>query len=130
MKRRFLGRALCACLLACSSFAEIPPARMVHHEAPDWPQFRGPRRDGVSSEKGLLQTWPDGGPDLAWKISSLGHGFSSPVIVGDALFITGDTGNDLWIYSFDLAGKPPMEGQERKVMDRPAPGGPRRLHLR
>ena len=34
---------------------------------PDWPQFRGPKRDGHSPDKGLLKTWPDGGPPLAWK---------------------------------------------------------------
>ena len=35
--------------------------------AADWPQWRGPARDGVSPEKGLLRKWPEGGPKLAWK---------------------------------------------------------------
>jgi len=32
--------------------------------AADWPQFLGPHRDGVSSETGLRQTWPAGGPPV------------------------------------------------------------------
>ena len=35
--------------------------RQQSTRADDWPQFRGPNRDGVSAEKGLLQKWPDGG---------------------------------------------------------------------
>ena len=34
--------------------------------ASDWPQWRGPNRDGVSLERGLLSTWPEGGPKLLW----------------------------------------------------------------
>ena len=48
---------------------------------PDWPQWNGPRRDGISEEKGLLPTWPEGGPRLLWKIGNLGRGWSSPIIV-------------------------------------------------
>ena len=35
--------------------------------AADWPQWRGPRRDGVSQETGLLKEWPRGGPKLLWR---------------------------------------------------------------
>ena len=34
--------------------------------AEDWGQFRGPQRSGVSSERGLLQQWPEEGPELLW----------------------------------------------------------------
>jgi outer membrane protein assembly factor BamB len=54
----------------------------------DWPQWRGPNRDGVSTEIGLLKEWPKGGPKLAWKIKIDGVGYSSPVIVGDKLFVS------------------------------------------
>ncbi|MGD0896499.1 MAG: PQQ-binding-like beta-propeller repeat protein [Thermoguttaceae bacterium] len=73
---------------------------------PDWPQWNGPRRDGISAEKGLLPTWPEAGPRLAWKIGDLGRGWSSPIIVRDRLYVTGDAGDDLVIYAFDLDGKP------------------------
>lgn len=55
----------------------------------DWPQWRGPHRDGVSTETGLLKEWPKGGPKLAWKVKIEGVGYSSPVIVGGKLFISG-----------------------------------------
>jgi outer membrane protein assembly factor BamB len=57
----------------------------------DWPQWRGPNRDGVSTETGLLKEWPKGGPKLTWKIKIDGVGYSSPVVVGDKLFISAAT---------------------------------------
>src|SRR5947208_6647246 len=54
----------------------------------DWPQWRGPNRDGVSTETGLLKEWSAKGPPLAWKANLGGVGFSSPSVVGDRLFIT------------------------------------------
>ena len=36
--------------------------------AADWPQWRGPNRDGISKEKGLLKEWPEGGPKLIWQV--------------------------------------------------------------
>ncbi len=55
--------------------------------AADWPQWRGPNRDGVSTETGLLKQWPQGGPKLAWKADLSGVGYGSPAVVGDKLFI-------------------------------------------
>jgi outer membrane protein assembly factor BamB len=72
---------------------------------PDWPQWRGPRRDGISAETGLLPTWPTGGPKLLWKVDGLGKGWSSPIIVGDRLYITGDVEDELVLYAFDRRGK-------------------------
>ena len=73
---------------------------------PDWPQWNGPRRNSISEEKGLLPSWPEGGPRLVWKIGDLGQGWSSPIIVKDRIYITGDVDDDLVIYAFDLKGKP------------------------
>ena len=53
--------------LACTSLAD------------DWPQWRGPQRNGVSQEKGWLDHWPDQGPPIAWK-AEVGMGFSSIVV--------------------------------------------------
>lgn len=52
----------------------------------DWPQWRGPNRDGISVETGLLKEWPADGPPLAWKMTGLGKGFSSVTLVGGKLF--------------------------------------------
>jgi outer membrane protein assembly factor BamB len=43
----------------------------------DWPDWRGPGRDGISLETGLIERWPAGGPPLAWKATGIGDGFAS-----------------------------------------------------
>ena len=45
--------------------------------ARDWPQWRGPLRDGVSRETGLLKTWPEGGPKRLWLYEKAGDGYSA-----------------------------------------------------
>ena len=74
--------------------------------AADWPQWRGPDRDGKSPETGLLKSWSGGGPRQLWKVSGIGKGFSSPSIAGGKVFITGHLGDQLVIKAFDLKGKP------------------------
>jgi len=51
-----------------------------------WPEFRGPNRDNISSDVGLLKRWPSGGPPLAWKATGLGSGFSSVSVAGGRLY--------------------------------------------
>jgi len=91
--------------LAGSVAAAEPMARMVALEEPGWPQFRGPRRDGLCTETGLLGEWPEGGPKLLWSASGLGRGYSAPIITRATLYITGDVGADLLIFAFDLDGR-------------------------
>lgn len=71
----------------------------------DWPQWRGPRRDGISTETGLLQSWPADGPPLLWKTGGLGRGWSSPIIAGDFMYITGDVAGEAQIFCLDLKGE-------------------------
>ena len=70
-----------------------------------WAQFRGPWRDGISRETGLLQSWPEGGPRVLWTAQGAGKGFSSPVVTGERMFVTGDFGEDVAIIAYDLAGR-------------------------
>src|SRR3954466_5972451 len=56
----------------------------------DWPQWRGPNRDNVSTETGLLKEWPKDGPPLLWKATGLGGGHSSVAVVGDRIYTMGD----------------------------------------
>lgn len=51
--------------------------------------WRGLHRDGVYAETGLLKQWPAGGLRELWAVTNAGSGFSSPVIVGDHLYVTG-----------------------------------------
>ncbi len=58
----------------------------------DWPQWRGPQRDGVSQETGLLRQWPDGGPELMWQIDNLGYGYGAPSLADGRLYVTANEG--------------------------------------
>jgi outer membrane protein assembly factor BamB len=60
---------------------------------PDWPQWRGPNRDGISTETGLLQSWPDGGPPQLWHITGLGDGDGNVSIAGDRILVQGSLGD-------------------------------------
>ena len=60
--------------------------------ANDWPQFRGPGRDGLSSETGLLKQWPTAGPSQLWVRHDVGSGFSAPAAVGDRLYLLANEG--------------------------------------
>jgi len=60
--------------------------------AADWPQWRGPNRDGVSKETGLLKEWPASGPKLLWQVKDLGDGYSTPSVVGNRLYVMSSTG--------------------------------------
>lgn len=62
--------------------------------AADWPQWRGPERSGVSKEIGLLKQWPAGGPKLVWQVNDLGDGYSTPVVVGNRIYMMSNTGMD------------------------------------
>src|SRR5678809_469864 len=90
---------------ACAEGVVALPQTIASMEK-GWPQFRGPRRDGISDETGLLGTWPEGGPKLLWSVDKLGQGYSSPIIAKDRLFITGDHSDELRIFAFDLEGQP------------------------
>lgn len=69
--------------------------------AADWPQFRGPNRDGVSKETGLLKSWPDAGPPLEWTAKGLGPGYSSVSIAGDRIYTLGNKGDKTRIVALD-----------------------------
>ncbi|MCE9532140.1 MAG: PQQ-like beta-propeller repeat protein [Planctomycetes bacterium] len=55
----------------------------------DWPQWRGPNRDGISKDTGLLKAWPTAGPKLLWTFEEAGVGYGTPAVVGDRLYILG-----------------------------------------
>jgi outer membrane protein assembly factor BamB len=87
--------------------------------AEDWPVYRGPRYDGISTEKGWLDRWPAQGPTIAWK-ATVGLGHSSMVTKDGRLFTAGhadekdtvycldaETGQQIWSHSYpaDLGAK-------------------------
>lgn len=79
----------------------------------DWPQFLGPRDNGVSGETGLLTKWPVKGPPVVWD-KPVGTGYSAPSVRGNRLVIhhrqrhqeivdcfAADSGKSLWTYSYE-----------------------------
>ena len=86
--------------------------------AEDWPQWRGPRRDAVWQETGLLQSFPAEGLKVLWRVP-IGTGFSSPSIVEGKVYVTDSqvtrtnarenvhclnaaTGKTIWTHSYDV----------------------------
>ena len=86
--------ALSVCLLAGTALAA------------DWPQLRGPNRDGISRETGLLKGWPAGGPKVLWKAPA-GEGFSHITVSKGRLFtLYGEGSNDVAVAYDAATGKP------------------------
>lgn len=91
--------------IACVS-AACPQARAdAERKRPYWPEFRGPRRDSISRETGLLKKWPAGGPPLIWKYSECGRGFSGISIAEEKIFCAGDFGKREMLFALSLDGK-------------------------
>jgi outer membrane protein assembly factor BamB len=86
----------------------------------DWPQWRGPNRDGVAVGAQLPRDWPKKAPPPLWKVA-VGPGFSAPVVAAGRLYILhlepGDretclcldaaTGKELWKHGYHAPYKPP-----------------------
>jgi outer membrane protein assembly factor BamB len=58
----------------------------------DWPQWRGPERNGISPEGGLLKQWPAEGPKLLWQVNDIGDGYSTPSVVGPRIYLLSNRG--------------------------------------
>jgi outer membrane protein assembly factor BamB len=86
-----------------SFFVLIVMLSAVGLRADDWPGFRGPNRDGVCREKGLLKEWPTDGPKLLWKVTGMGVGNSTPSVVGNVLYIVGEKDDQEWVMALDVS---------------------------
>src|SRR5262245_45039837 len=73
--------------------------------AADWPQWRGPDRNGISSERNWRTDWPADGPKILWR-ASVGTGFSSISVSQGRVYKMGNTENRDMIWCFDaVTGK-------------------------
>ena len=94
---RFLVRAS---VFVCVGWSLCHPSA-----AADWPQWRGPNRDGISAEKGWTTKWPEKGPKMLWK-AKVANGHSSLAVVGGRVYTMG----------FEL-DKPGPDGKYQKNED-------------
>ena len=76
-----------ACLL---SWGMAEGVAQVPSKPGDWPQWRGPNRDGISLDSGLLKEWPTDGPKVVWQVDSVGVGYSSIAVKEGRIFTLGD----------------------------------------
>ncbi len=74
-------------------------------QAADWPQFRGPHRDGKSTETKLLKSWPAEGPELLWSVEGLGRGYASAAISKGMVYTTGMIDGQGFLFAYDLNGQ-------------------------
>jgi outer membrane protein assembly factor BamB len=72
----------------------------------DWPQFRGPLRDGHAPASGLKADWPSPGPALVQTIDGLGVGYAGPAIMGDRLYIAGGINGKDMLLAYDISAAP------------------------
>lgn len=85
--------------IGCLALA-ISPLSIYGEQGP-WPQWRGPLRDDVSTERGLVQRVPAEGPPRVWLFENCGVGYSGPAIVGDRLYILGARDGTDFLLSLD-----------------------------
>jgi outer membrane protein assembly factor BamB len=91
--------------------ADLPPP--VPLADADWPQFRGPDRNGTSRERRLLRQWPAGGPARLWE-TAVGEGYAAPSAAAGRVYLNDydaarqewlvrclqlDTGAPIWRYA-------------------------------
>lgn len=89
LKKSVLVLALLALALPLGATFADSAAETKGKRALDWPQWRGPNRDAVSSETGLLKRWPEAGPNVLWRIP-IGAGFSGVSVSEGKLYTLWD----------------------------------------
>lgn len=119
MKRRDFVPLLVAPMLAGR-------ARPASNDAGDWPQWRGPDRNGISRETGLAKSWPSAGPPSIWSISNLGQGYGALAIKGDRIYVQGVEGRNSVVFCLNrLDGKIVWTAALAEKMEQDRGSGPR-----
>jgi outer membrane protein assembly factor BamB len=67
-------------------------------------QFRGPQRNGIYQETNLLKSWPAEGPAMLWKADGIGNGYSSPIISGERIYVTGEIDSIGYLFAYTKSG--------------------------
>ena len=97
----------------------------VQVRADDWPDYRGPNRDGISKETGWSTDWPADGPPVLWK-ASVGIGFASMAVKDGRVYTMGNRDGKDTLYCFDAKTGDEIWSQsyECPVFDNMHEGGP------
>ncbi len=108
--------------LLLAAFFGATTMAVAADDAPRWPQFHGPNRDNRSTETGLLDQWPEGGPQLAWKVGGLGHGYSSLAIADGRIYTAGNIDGKTMVIALDMSGSPLWQAENGPAWIKPVPG--------
>ncbi|HET9370250.1 MAG TPA: PQQ-binding-like beta-propeller repeat protein [Vicinamibacterales bacterium] len=92
-----------ALLAAAGAVAVMPLLAQQPTASTDWPQWRGPNRDGISRETGLAQQWLASGPPAVWSATGLGAGYGTAVVKGQRVYVQGLRGRETMLHSLNLA---------------------------
>ena len=90
MTSRLLTTIAALCL--CFSTVSVTRLANLSTSTSEWPQWRGPERNGISPESGLLKQWPKEGPKLLWQVNGIGDGYSTPSVVGARIYLMSNRG--------------------------------------
>lgn len=129
MRLRLMGATLIPILLLVTL-----PARMAgltettvvpQPVSGNWPQWRGPNRDGISTDTGLMQTWPEGGPRKLFTAGGMGGGFSSLAITAGRIYTMGDRRDGQYALAFNEADGTPLWATRIGETHEDEYGGPR-----
>ncbi len=86
----FNCRFLCSCLLFGLCIPASNSLLFAEETSGQWNQWRGPNRDGISTEKGLLESWPEQGPAVVYSVKGLGSGMASVAIANGKILTMGN----------------------------------------
>ncbi|WP_146513469.1 outer membrane protein assembly factor BamB family protein [Rubripirellula amarantea] len=86
----------------CLLVAVITPASDLFAGDADWPQWRGPQRDGHAAPQELLESWPEQGPRLKWTFTQAGRGYSALAVVDDRIYTMGSDEENCYAYCIDF----------------------------
>jgi outer membrane protein assembly factor BamB len=81
--------------------------------ADDWPQWRGPKHNGISAETGLMKSWGSNGPPVLWLARGLGVGYSSVSVVGNRIYTMGDGTDSSFVHALNAADKGKIDWSAR-----------------
>lgn len=92
--KKFVSFALYSLWQSLTLAFLLVPSVYAEDSLGQWAQWRGPNRDGISTEKGLLKSWPEQGPSQIYRVKGLGGGMSSVAIAeGKILTMGGKDGS-------------------------------------
>lgn len=100
--RKHLVAAIIGTVVATVCCANPVRAAEPSAASASWRQWRGPNRDGISPETGLLREWPADGPPIVWKTKGMGRGYASVSIGDGKIFSMGSIKNVEHLIAVDI----------------------------